>query len=355
VSGTRSTREELCTVAFLPVNRNPYQHLLSAELEELGIAVEFLDGMPGLVWLLRERQRVPILHLHWLHGLYMRHLLTPLRLFAFWIRFSLALRLGYSFVWTVHNILPHRRFFPPMDRQVRRLVMRHASAVITHCEYGRREILRLFPSEVSVHVVPHGNYAGVHAVTTSSAEARASLGVQTEGFVYLLLGNILPYKGTDTFLRAFEASAGPNDVALIAGRNRAPAMVRRLEARAAADARVHVHARFIPDDQMQCYLRAADVAVFCFQEVLTSGSVILAMTHGLPVIAPARGCLPELVTPAAGLLFDPDDPSALGKALRNIKEMDTAEMGVEARRIADGLSWKEIARKTAAVYWDCVR
>ncbi len=342
------------TVAFLPVYQNPYQHLLTAELEKLGVHVEHLDGMPSAAWLLRNRGRVRVLHLHWLYGLYMKHLLTPARLLAFLARFHLARHLGYRFVWTVHNILPHRQPFPPMHRLVRRLVMRRASAVIAHCEYGRREILRLFPSDVPVHVVPHGNYAGVHPVTVTRTEARAALDIEPGRFVYALLGNISAYKGVEAFVASFQAGAGPDDVALVAGRNRAPALVERLEALAAADPRLRIHAGFIPDDAMQCYLLASDVAVFCFREVLTSGSVLLAMTYGLPVIAPARGCLPELVTPEAGLLYDPDDPAALGQALRRIKNLDAAQMGAEARRIADELRWGDIARQTAAVYRACL-
>ncbi|MEJ2210639.1 MAG: glycosyltransferase family 4 protein [Anaerolineae bacterium] len=338
------------TVAHLPVYHNPYQHLLTAELEGLGVHVEHLDGMPSAAWLWRNRGRVQVLHLHWLYGLYMQRLLTPVRVPIFVARFELARRLGYRYVWTVHNLLPHRQPFPPLHRMVRRLVMRRASAVIAHCEYGRREILRLFPTDAPVYVVPHGNYAGVHPESGTRDEARAALGLAPGSFVYALLGNLSPYKGVESFVAAFQAGAGPDDVALIAGRNRAPALVARLEAMAAEDARLRVRVGFVPDEEMGRYLQAADAAVFCFREVLTSGSVILAMTYGLPVVAPARGCLPELVTPAAGLLYDPDDAAALGRALGDVKTMDTARMGAEARRIAAGLRWDDVARRTAEIY-----
>jgi glycosyltransferase involved in cell wall biosynthesis len=284
----------------------------------------------------------------------MRHILTPIRLAAFLFRFFLAKRLGYKIVWTVHNILPHRQLILPLHRLVRRVVMAHADAVIAHCEYGRREILRLFPSNVPVHVVPHGNYAGVHPITMTKEQARNSLEIEDERFVYALLGNISAYKGIENFVEAFQANTSQEDVALIAGRNRAPALTEHLESLAATDSRIRVYAGFIPDDEMQRYLLAADVAVFSFREVLTSGSVILAMSYGLPIVAPALGCLPELVTPLAGLLYDPDDPTALGRVLCSIKEKNQTEMGAEARRIANSLRWADIARQTATIYRDCV-
>ena len=342
------------TIAFLPVYKNPYQHLLTAELETLGIHVEHLDVLPTAAWLARERDRVRVLHLHWLYGLYMKHFWTPLRLGSFLWRLALAKHLGYSIVWTVHNILPHRQPFPPMHRFVRRFVMQRANAVITHCQYGRQEIMRLFPSDVPVYIIPHGNYAGVHPVTVTRAQARSSLGIGEQSFVYLLLGNISSYKGIESFVVAFQQDATKEDVAIIAGRNRAPELVQRLEALAECDSRFRLFVGFIPDEAMQLYLQAADVAVFCFREVLTSGSVILAMSYGLPVIVPDRGCLPELVTPEAGLLYDPADPGALHDALRTIKNTDTAQMGAEAKRIAESCRWDEIARQTAAVYRDCL-
>ncbi|MEJ2732392.1 MAG: glycosyltransferase family 4 protein [Anaerolineae bacterium] len=344
----------MLTVAFLPVYQNPYQHLLTEALGKIGVHVELLDGMPSPVWLLRERQRVQVLHLHWLYGLYMKHYLTPVRLFSFLSRLTLAQHLGFRIVWTVHNILPHHRPFPPMHAMVRRFVVQQADAMIAHCEYGRREILRRFPSQKPVYIVPHGNYAGVHPVSLTSSYARTMLEIGPKQFVYLLLGNISPYKGIESFVDAFQAHGTAHDVVLIAGRNRAPALLRQLEALAADDTRIRVYPGFIADDEMQRFLRAANVMVFCFKEVLTSGSIILGMTHGVPVIAPALGCLPELVTPAAGILYNPHEPSALAGALRQIKQMDTAKMGAEAKRIADSLCWDDIARQTAAIYRKCL-
>jgi glycosyltransferase involved in cell wall biosynthesis len=293
------------------------------------------------------------LHLHWLYGLYMSRLTTPFRLAAFLGRVNLAKRLGYKIVWTAHNILPHRQPFPPMHRMVRRFVMGRADAVISHCEYGRRELLRRFPGRTQVHVVACGNYAGAHVVTLSRSAARESLGIDPQAFVYLVLGNLAPYKGIGDFVEAFQDVATASDVALIAGRNRAPALVTRLESLSAKDPRIQVHAGFVAEDDMQRYIRAADVMVASFKEVLTSSSVILGMTYGLPIIAPARGCLPELVTPDAGILYDPESPAALGRALLEIKGRDITCMGAAAGEIAAALTWDGIARQTAGIYRRC--
>jgi glycosyltransferase involved in cell wall biosynthesis len=338
------------SVAFAPVYHNPYQHLLTAALQKQNVTVHHLDGMPDLRWLRAHQGRIQILHLHWLYGLYMRHLLTPARYAAFLARFHYARRLGYKIVWTAHNILPHRMPFPPMHHYVRRLMMRQAEAVIVHCEYGRSQLLVRFPRQKPIHVIPHGNYEGVHPLTMTRQEARAQLGVGADQFVYLFLGNLSVYKGIARFITAFRAMAGPEDVALIAGRNRAPKLVARLQEEAERDGRFHVYPGFIPEERMQRYLLAGDAMVFAFDKILTSGSVILGMTYGLPIVAPALGCLPELVSAEAGILYDAAEEGALAAAMAEIKQRNTAVMGQAGQQIASQLDWDDIAAQTAAIY-----
>jgi glycosyltransferase involved in cell wall biosynthesis len=338
------------SVAFAPVYHNPYQHLLTAALQKQNVTVHHLDAMPSLRWLRAHRSRVAILHLHWLYGLYMRHLLTPARYAAFLARFHYARRLGYKIVWTAHNILPHRMPFPPMHRYVRRLMMQQAEAVIVHCEYGRSQLRALFPRQKPIHTVPIGTYAGVYPDDVSRSTARQHLQVAPEQFVYLFLGNISAYKGLRKFVQIFLAQAGPNDLALIAGRNRDGRLVADLEEQAAQEVRLCVYAQFIPDEEMQYFLRAADVMVAPFTKILTSSSVIVGMAYGLPVIVPDLGCMPELVTPAAGIVYPASAPDGLAEALAEIKQRNTAVMGQAGQQIASQLDWDDIAAQTAAIY-----
>ena len=178
---TEPTTDEF-SVAFLPVYQNPYQHLLTAELERLGIRVLHLEDIPSVAWLVRNRRHVEVLHLHWLYGVYMHRYLTPYKWVAFIARILLARRLGYRIVWTAHNILPHRMPVRPIHLLVRRLVMAQAAAVIVHCEYGGQELLRRFPRKAPTYVVPIGSYRGVYPASTSRAEARDRLGLNPEGF-----------------------------------------------------------------------------------------------------------------------------------------------------------------------------
>ncbi len=341
-------------VAFLPVYANPYQRLLAVALGGENVAVEFLGGLPSPGWLRAHAGDVAILHYHWLYGLYMTRAATPLQVWRFVARLRLAGRLGYRIVWTAHNVLPHRAPFPSLHTAIRRLMMRRADAVITHCDAGRRKLLALFPRHRPVEVIPHGHYRDVYWPTLSRHEARQRLALPANNYVYLALGNIAAYKGLDNLATTFEQTAGPDDLLLIAGRDRDGRLVRRLTRVATADARIRVQVGEIPEEAMATYLTAADVMVAPFENILTSGSVMAALSLGRPVIVPSLGCLPELVTPAAGIVYDATDPAALGLALQAIKRRDPAALSDGARQVAGGLGWDKIARRMAAVYRSCL-
>ncbi len=341
-------------VAFLPVYPNPYQRLLRDALTPQGVTVEFLERLPTAAWLRGQRGQIDILHFHWLYGLYMARWRTPRQVASFLARFRLARRLGYRVVWTAHNILPHHAPLPALHAAIRRLMMREADAVIAHCAAGREELLQRFLRRGPVHVVPIGHYKGLYPITMTRSEARAALGLESDQFVYLALGNIAAYKGLEQFALTFRRVAGEKDVALIAGRNRDAALVEKLRRHSNADPRIRLHAAYIPDEAMQHYLLAADVMVAPFEHILTSSSVIVGLSYGLPVIAPCLGCLPELVGPDAGLVYKAHDDEALALALQEIKRCELGPMRVAAQSIADGLGWEAIGRQTAAIYRELV-
>lgn len=341
-------------VAFLPVYPNPYQRLLRDALAAEDVVVDFLERLPPSQWLEANRGRVQILHYHWLSGLYMNRFLTPLQVLRFREHFEMARELNYRIVWTAHNILPHRPIFSPLHKAIRRLMMANADAVITHCEYGRRELLARFPRQGPLTVIPIGNYRVAYPATISRSEARQQLGLHPDQFLYLALGNIATYKGLEDLLPAFAHSAELRDALIIAGRNRDQGVVSRLARAAESDTRIRIRSEYIPDEEMQVYLLAADVMVAPFIRVLTSSSVIAGLSFDLPQVVPALGCLPELVLPDAGIVYDPRDPNGLSRALVEIKARDQGVMRAAARRIADGLSWSNIARQTAKVYRSCL-
>ena len=136
---------------------------------------------------------------------------------------------------------------------------------------------------------------------------RERLGLPLGGFVFVCLGLLRPYKGLEELIPAFRGCR-PRLRLLVAGRPPTTQPTSTGSAYlAGGDPRIILEPRFIPAEEVQVYLNAADAAVLPYRQITTSGAALLAFSFGLPVVAPAIGAFPNLVTAANGLLYAPGE------------------------------------------------
>lgn len=333
---------------------NPYAALLARALTDCGVEVvagyahEFTED-----WLRANQGHIQVLHMNWLHIMYPAPDLSS-RLAAaeaFIGNLALARELGYKVVWTVHNLYPHDSANLALDRLVRLAVTQLATGIIVHCAHAGDQVARHFHRRDDVVVIPHGNFIAAYPNEISRAEARQRLGFDDDHFVYLFFGNVRLYKGLEQLLEVFKSLPGEHLRLLLGARVYNDYGERFAEQAAQADPRIVLRtSRFFANEEFQLLFNAADVGVFPFVNVLTSGSVITALSFDLPVIIPAVGCLPELLTADAGLIYDPAEPEALRQAMQSIQARDNTAMRAAARQIAHSLDWASIAEQTIAVY-----
>ncbi|MFV2065164.1 MAG: glycosyltransferase, partial [Chloroflexota bacterium] len=263
---------------------------------------------------------------------------------------------GVRIVWTVHNLKGHEAADDPNDASAHRRLIEHCDAIILHCEHAREALIEIYRPSVAatarLHVLPHGNYVQHYAVDGDAAEARRGLGLPLEAKVFVFVGAIRGYKNVGELLDAFTRlpQLGQDARLMICGKPLPRKLGRELEERAIADPRIMLRLDRIPEEELSSILRAADVAVLPFRNILTSGSAILAMSHGRPVVAPSMGCLPQTLPADASILYDPGTADGLAGALKVAAGADLATMGQRARAYADTLDWGPIAERTAALY-----
>lgn len=309
-------------VIALHGRQNLYNEGVYRALESLG--VEVVDGVFAGRWLLGNLRPGDVADIHWPSFFYQSRG-SRLALVRGFLRFTALLLLvrarGGRIAWTAHNLFPHdRAALPFLDVLGRHLVIALASRIMVHGPEARRLLADRFPSTAAKAVeIPHGHWLGTYANTVSRTEARQRLGLAAGTYTYLFLGLCKPYKNVDGLLRAFATI--PGDAALvIAGRFQDPAYEQLVRELAARDPRVQLHARYLPDDELQVFLNACDVVVAPYREILTSGSAILAASFGRPIVSLDKGFLRDVVTPATGLLFPPDESGALERALVAVRE-----------------------------------
>jgi glycosyltransferase involved in cell wall biosynthesis len=341
---------------------NPYQRLLAEYVTEAGFESEAVHEWPKRApilgtWLRQGRPQV--LHVHWIQEFLGGSKGTPTKRNVRWFDWQLRAlkRAGVRLVWTVHNLKGHAaKGEDANDIAAHKIMIEHADAIILHCDYAREALIELYqPSagaRARMHVLLHGSYVRQYDVDLEQAAARRALGLTDVGTVFAFVGSIRGYKNVgellDAFMRVEDLS--PDDRLFIAGRPYPPKFGRKLEKLASQDKRIVLELDRLPEDQLTRVLRAADAVVLPFRDILTSGSAILALSHGRPVIAPAMGCLPGTLPADATFLYDPDADGALADAMRAAKAADLAAMGERARAYADTIDWAPIAAQTAALY-----
>ncbi|WP_050033753.1 glycosyltransferase family 4 protein [Halorubrum halophilum] len=341
---------------------NPYQSELIAALENRGVEVTATDGgwaFPLLVGV--RRHGVPdVFHIHWLD-----RFVTTNRRFPAVIAVLLGVRLifelvllralGVRIVWTVHNLLDHERATPRSELAVRHAVARLADRIVVHCEEAIESVEETYrlPDRVAnrVRVVPHGHFLGVYENNISQSTARARLDLPPDVPVVAFFGLIRPYKNVPTLIETFKHVSGDARL-LVVGNPLNEDVENRVEEASTGADRVHTVLEYVPNDDIQLYMHAADAVALPFDSILTSGSAVLAMTFERAVVAPMLGCLPGLIGSDGGHLYDPKDSAGLQIALR--KAIDDREqlqeMGQRNREMIQAFDWDQVAERTRNVY-----
>jgi glycosyltransferase involved in cell wall biosynthesis len=175
----------------------------------------------------------------------------------------------------------------------------------------------------------------------------------------LFVGRILPHKGLDDLVDACDSATALT----IAGPAPAPAYLHRLQQRAAGRPITFVHG-LTDTDLVAEYRRASCVvlpSVYRDREghetlvpELLGQTLLEAMGCGTPVVCTRVASLPEVVEDGvSGIIVPPNDPAALGSAVRWLRDhpVEAGRMGAQGRaRVLDSFTWDRVVRQCLAIY-----
>jgi glycosyltransferase involved in cell wall biosynthesis len=339
---------------------NPYQRLLYGEMGRLGARVTYLGRLTPSYTLnllllpaelaARRAAGARLVHLHWVFDFSLpgSSRWAPLRRlaqlwFVLWLR-TVRL-LGMRLVWTAHNVLPHGRVFAD-DVSARRSLVRASDLVFAHSPAVLADLAALGATARRSVVIPHGPFG--------PAAPGMPLRVPGHGDQVrqlLFFGKVEEYKGVEDLLTALAAMPADLPARLtIAGQCDDPALRSRLCALArATGGRAVLRLEHVPEDEVTGLLAASDVVVLPFRTITTSGSAMLALAHGRPLIVPDLPALADLPSGAV-LRYDGSVPSlaaALSQAIR-VGQPVLAAMSAAATTYASAASWPEISATTLA-------
>ena len=332
---------------------NPYTRLLREALGKHGVAVRVVATPQGFLYAALMGEKPDVLHLHWIHPISKKRVLS-LAKFSLFQAGLLLFRLRHvPIVWTIHNLEFHEKTFQWLDRLNNRLVARIVNAVFVH---GMNAIPLVeatlgIPAQRIYHT-PHGNYVdAIPPIDRNSLPDK-----QGEGVNFLFFGAVRPYKGVMNLIEQFTQLEGAATLT-IAGDPQTVELRRQVEEAGRLDQRIRLKLGYLPDDELAQLIFSCDVVVLPFTEVFSSGSVVMAITCGKPVVVPRIGLIGEYVDTSCAIFYGPDDNRDLSGALEAAMEMKPAQlrqMGAHARELSSKLDWTVIAGNITDVYRSCL-
>jgi beta-1,4-mannosyltransferase len=337
----------LASPAFKNRSTNPYNSILYSAMTSLGVEVREATPRTLLDW------RFDVWHHHWpdiyLNYPSVAHAARKIAVFLASVDFARAR--GSSIVWTVHNLGSHDRQHPRLEDWFWHRFTARLDGFLSLSEEGLNAARERFPGlrKLPGLVVPHGHYRGQYPDTVERRAARERLGIHPEAVVITHVGRIREYKNVPLLVRTFRSLPDQRAVLLVAGDVNGAPLRREIDSAVADDPRVKMVLELVPEPEMQLYLKAADLVVLPYADILHSGSAILALSFDRPVLIPSRGAMRELHDQIGGDWVRTFD----GELSRGILE-DAIDWALETPRPAraplDRLEWDEIARSTVDAY-----
>lgn len=344
------------------VGGNPYKRLLIEHISHKKVQAEEYSFINVIFLPQVIRQQIPdILHLHTLHRFLLgrNRIFRLLKLFIFISQIFVLRLLGTKVVWTVHEwydkLGDGRRNIPKNHGLI---IGKFLHAVIAHSESTRHEVTETFglKNEDKAFVIPHANYIGYYENKVERLDARKALGIQADNLVFLLFGNIYPYKGVLEAIDAFKRLPQDKISLLIAGNPNEEQLKELITNKICDFQNISFIPRRVPDNEVQTYMNACDCVVIPYKVFTTSGVALLAMSFGRACLAPDVGFFRDVLDDSGAILYDSRHEEGLLHAMECAieKKNNIFNMGKHNLKLAEQWSWDYVAEETLKVYKKCL-
>ncbi len=249
---------------------------------------------------------------------------------------------------------------PQFRRSVESGPFEGAEAVIVHTEAARERLAKRRIRPERVHVLPGGIPTAAAPDPAELAALRERLGLEGKRVV-TIFGYVTPDKGYETALLALK-SLPPAVKLLVAGGTRVEherAYMDQLRAEIRTqglDERVAITG-YLEEPQLAAAMALTDLVLVPHLTANGSYSVMVALSHGKPVLASDLPCFSELRQSAECVeLFPVGDERSLAERLGFLLASGGARkaMAGAAREYAVKRSWGSVAESTVAIYRSAV-
>jgi glycosyltransferase involved in cell wall biosynthesis len=234
--------------------------------------------------------------------------------------------MGKKIALTAHNVNQARRDGndSTLNRLTLRMQYRLTDHIFVHTQRMKDELIEDFGgSDRAITVIRHPINDAFPDTDLTPAEAKRRLGLRSSEKAILCFGRIKPYKGIEHLFEAFKklVERDGDYRLIIAGEVQKENegylnQIKQMIPSEIERGQIILKPQFIPDEDMEIYLKGTDVMVLPYNEIFQSGVLFLGYTFGLPVVATDVGSFKEeIVEGRTGFLCRPGDPADLAKAI----------------------------------------
>jgi glycosyltransferase involved in cell wall biosynthesis len=288
-----------------------------------------------------------------LHVQFLPMLMSRLPLDLWFVQFSR--RRGSKIVLTVHDLLPHdtgqahKQTFHDLYQQV--------DGIICHSDNIRTRLETEFSMQPEkIAVIPHGPFF-YDLPATNSEQTLRGFDLEAGKLLVLWQGIIFPYKGIDLLLNAWQqVEVKSGNVCLLIVGTGAPELLEQIREQISRLGlkQVKLHLRFISAEELVALYRAADIVVYPYRAITTSGALATGLALGKTIVASNLPVFRELLIDRENaLLVNPENSTQLSAALTELCEnfslREQLATNIKAMNFGDQ-SWLSIAERTKNFY-----
>lgn len=225
--------------------------------------------------------------------------------------------------------------------------LNRASAVVSVSAYLRDMLVDLGVQPKKLTVIYNG-VDGEKFRALDRTACRVKLNLPITKKIILYVGNLKSDKGVVDLVKSFVmvATVNSNVMLVYAGDGVARAEIERLNNQYGLGEAVRFLGKVLHDELPE-WINAADVLCLPSHHEGVPNVLLEAASCGTPCVATTVGGIPEVVTPASGLLVVPSDVAALSEALTNALARDWNRDEIRAA-VKTG-TWMQNATQLAAV------
>lgn len=237
-----------------------------------------------------------LLHYNWLE-------VTDLKSFSgmFWKLFWITAYklIGGKIIWTIHNKFPHSNNFKGTNKILRRYMAEISDRLHVHCNYAAEQMSEILNADRGKFIiVEHPAYPAVimeQSEAIKLLELKYHLVFAKNRKIFLVFGAIAKYKGIKEIIEIFKKEIKDHYL-IVAGviKSRSRKYFYELKNESSGCGNIILVGEIIPNEDLPLFFNSSDYVVFNYEEILTSGGVMTALSFGKKIIAPAMGCISEI-------------------------------------------------------------